>query len=69
MPDRPKLWRRLCAQCGMLDQAYAAIATEEDGESALADPWRCPSCGSTEALATRPLEDADLDEQPRLRLV
>lgn len=68
-PDRPRIWRRLCASCHMLDTSYAAIATEEAGEAALSDDWCCPSCGSTEALAARPLEDTDLDEQPRLRLV
>lgn len=62
MPDRAKLWKRLCACCHMLDTSYAAIATEANGEAALADPWSCPHCGSTEAIAARPLEDADLDE-------
>lgn len=62
MADRVKLWRRLCTQCQMLDTSYAAIADEADGEAALSDPWTCPSCGCTESLAARPMEDADLDE-------
>lgn len=60
----------------MLDQSFGAIAPEGGGEGALADPWACPHCGSTDAIATRPMEDADLDElagladgRPHLRLV
>lgn len=64
MPDRPRLWRRLCADCLMLDQSYAALAAEADGEAALSEPWACPSCGGANALATRPLADDDLAERP-----
>lgn len=73
MTDKPHLWRRVCADCGQLDQAYAAIATDQTGEAALSEPWSCPNCGGTEAVATRPLEDADLDlfgdDRPYLRIV
>ncbi len=61
MTDRPKLWRRICQACGQLDQRSAVIAPEQDGEAALAaEPWACPACGATEAIAARRMEPGDL---------
>ena len=58
-----RIWRRVCAARGQLDERTATVAPANEGEARLAaEPWRCPSCGSSEYTAGHRMSDEDLEE-------